>query len=196
MNRLMVRILSAALLMGAFVMTQAVAQTSSAPASKPFPAAKIAWINLDQVLLTCDEGVKQFDEIQEFVNKKSDEMDAMRKELETLKKELELQAPKLKEEAYLEKKRKIDNKEVDLQRFQQDTQSEINYRRDKATNVLGDKLVPVIIKIAKEKGINVVQTFSSTRDVWIDETLIITDEVIKAFNQANPVLSSKPSKNP
>jgi outer membrane protein len=196
MSRLMVRIIFAALLMAAFVMTQANAQTSSAPASASITPAKIAWINLDQVLLTCDEGAKIFEDIQKWVDLQSDKMEVKRNELDNLKKELSMQRSKLKEEVIAQKEEEIEDKELALQRFQQDTQKEINTKRDKATNALGKKLVPIIEKVAKEKGLNAVQVLSSSRDAWIDKSLIITEDIIKAYNQDNPAGASKSSSKP
>jgi outer membrane protein len=199
MSRLMVCILFTTLFMAAFVIPQADAQTSTAAASTSIAPAKIAWINLDQVLLTCDEGTKVFDEIQKFVETKSTEMEVMRKELDKLKNDLSLGAHILKDEVRAEKEDNIEAKDIALQRFQQDIQKEINARRDKATNALGKKLVPVIEKVAKEKGLNAVQVLSPSRDAWIDPALIITEDVIKAFNQANSFGASKapaPAKKP
>jgi outer membrane protein len=197
MSRLMVRILVAALFMAAFVIAQSHAQTSTATASASIAPAKIAWINLDQVLLTSNEGTKVFDEIQTFVEAKSTEMEVMRKELDRLKSNLSLRRDKITDEARAEEEDVIEAKDVALQRFQQDTQKEINTRRDKATSALGKKLVPVIEKVAKEKGLNAVQVLSPSRDAWIDSSLIITEEVIKAFNQANPTAKAPaPAKKP
>jgi outer membrane protein len=119
--------------------------------------------------------------------------------LDKLKDNLSMQGNKITDEARTELEDAIEAKDVALQRFQQDTQKEINARRDKATSTLGKKLVPVIEKVAKEKGLNAVQVLSSSRDAWIDSSLIITEEVIKAFNQANPAAASKtpaPAKKP
>jgi outer membrane protein len=197
MSRLTVRLLFAALLMGAFVITQADAQTSTAAASASIAPAKIGWINLDQVLLTSNEGTKVFDEIQSFVEAKSAEMEVMRKELDKLKNDLSVQGRILNDDAKAEKEDVIEAKDLALQRFQQDTQKEINTRRDKATNALGKKLVPVIEKVAKEKGLNAVQVLSPSRDAWIDPSLIITEDVIKAFNQATPAAKAPaPAKKP
>jgi outer membrane protein len=201
MSRLMVRILFAALLMAAFVITQADAQTSTTPASTSIAPAKIAWINLDQMLLTCDEGVKIFGDIQKWVDLMSDKSDALRAELDNLKKELSMQGPKLLDEIRMEKEEKIEEKEIALQRFQQDTRKEIDSKRDKATSSMAKKLTPIIERVAKEKGFNIVQVFNSSRDAWIDKSLFITEDVIKAYNQDNPVAGSKapastPAKKP
>jgi Skp family chaperone for outer membrane proteins len=200
MNRLMVRILFVALSMTAFVITQATAQTQTAQASASIAPAKIVWINLDQVILTCDEGAKMFEEIQKFVDAKSSEMNGMKTELNTLRSKLDLQGSKINDEARAEQEETIEAKDMALQRFQQDTQKEITSRRDRAMNALGKKLLPVIEKTAKEKGLQAVQILNSSRDAWIDPALIITEDIIKAYNQTYAGAASKapaaPAKKP
>jgi outer membrane protein len=191
MSRLMVRILFAALLVTVFALTLTVAQAPAAQASSSIAPAKIAWINLDQVILTCDEGAKMFDGIQNFIDAKTTEMNKMRVELDGTRNKLSAGGSKITDEYRAELEESIEAKDTELQRFQQDTQKNINALRDKATNSLGKKLLPVIEKIAKEKGLNAVQVLNSSRDAWIDPSLIITDDVIKAFNLANPVPASK-----
>jgi Skp family chaperone for outer membrane proteins len=124
-------------------------------------------------------------------------MEVMRKELDKLKNDLSRQGNRITDEARAEQEDIIEAKDVALQRFQQDTQKEINARRDKATSALGKKLVPVIEKVAKEKGLSAVQVLSPTRDAWVDPSLIITEDVIKAFNQATPTAKAPaPAKKP
>jgi outer membrane protein len=200
MSRSMLRILFAVLVAAVFVMTQAAAQTPAAQASASIAPVKIAWINLDQVILTCEEGKRMFEDIQKFVDTKSAEMEGLKKELDTLRSNLNVQASKITDEARADREEEIEVKDTALQRFQQDTQKVINAMRDKATNALGKKLLPVIEKIAKEKGLNAVQLLNSSRDAWIDPALIITEEVVKAYNLAYPVAATKapvaPAKKP
>jgi Skp family chaperone for outer membrane proteins len=200
MNRLMIRILFVALSITTAVMTQASAQTQTAQASASTAPVKFAWINLDQFILTCDEGARLFEDIQKYVDIKTSEMDGMRKELNSLKQQLEMQGSKINDEARTELEEKIEAKDMALQRFQQDTQKDITSRRDRATNTLGKKLLPVIEKVSKEKGLQAVQILNASRDAWIDPSLIITEDIIKAYNQINPVVGAKapaaPAKKP
>lgn len=168
------------------------AQTQAAP-TQPAPAApvvigpaKIAWFNLEQVILACEEGKKEFVAIQQFVDKKNGELEAMRKELDALKNQLNVQGPKLTDEARADLEDQIESKETTLQRFSQDTQKDIENRRNRAINFISRKVMPLIDKIAKEKGLSAVLLINPQRDAWIDASLIITEEVVKAYNAAHP----------
>lgn len=111
-----------------------------------------------------------------------------------------MQGAKLTDEARADLEEQIEITDTSLQRFQQDTQKEIDGRRMKATNYVGRKMLPVIEKIAKEKGLSAVVYLNSSRDAWVDSSLIITDEVIKAYNAAYPPSTLKapalPAKKP
>lgn len=182
------------------------AQTSAQPAatqpSASIPPAKLAWMNLEQAILSCDEGQGLFREIQKFVDDKNSELDAMRKEAENLRNQLNVQGSKLTDEARADLQDQVDSKELKLQRFQQDTQREIENRKTRAANHIGTKMQPLIEKISKAKGISAVMIFSSTRDAYVDPSLDMTEEIIEAYNLAHPVSTPKtpgtaaPAKKP
>jgi outer membrane protein len=175
-------------------------QTPAPPAAAPAqtaPAApavigpsKVAWLNLEQAIVQSEEGKREFAEIQKFVDKKNSELQSMQKELETLRNQLQVQGPKLTDEAREDLEAQIETKDTLLQRFSQDTQKEIENRRVRTTNFIGRRMLPVIEKLSKEKGLSAVQFLNPSRDAWVDPALIITDEVIKAYNQAHPATAS------
>ena len=59
-----------------------------------------------------------------------------------------------------------------------------------ATRMKTSQMLPVVEKLSKEKGLSAVQYLNPTRDAWVDPSLIITDEVIKAYNAAHPATAS------
>ncbi len=163
---------------------------AQAPADS-FPTAKIAWINLEQVVFTCDEGKEKFSEIQAFVDEKNKENDKLRAELEKLRNQLQVQGSKLTDEARADLEEQIEEKETNLQRFQQDTQKEIENRRLRTTNYIGKRLQAVFEKAAKEKGIHAILFFNSSRDAYVDGSLNLSEEIIKYYNQMYPVAAAK-----
>jgi len=190
----------------------ACAQAAAAPQTQPAPLqpavpvvigpAKLAWLNLEQAILTCDDGKREFGGVQQYVDKKNQELEQLRKESETLKNQLSVQGAKLTDEARADLEVQIESKDTYLQRFQQDTQKDIENRRTRVVNAIGRKMIPVIEKIAKEKGLSAVLYINPTRDAFIDPSLLITEEVIQAYNMAYPAGAAKapaapaPAKKP
>ena len=195
MNRRIVAILLPAALALA---TLALAQTPAPPAAAPavIGNAKVVWFNLEQAIVSCEEGKQQFSVIASHVEQKNAELEGLRKELDALRNQLQVQGPKLTDEARADLEEQIDAKDTQLQRFQQDTQKDIDSRRVKAQNYIGRKLLTVIDKVAKEKGVTAVFILNPSRDAWIDPSLVITDEIVKAYNTAFPVAAAKPAAAP
>ncbi len=198
-RRLVLSTISAVLLLPLLGLAQAPAGTAAAPAA--VGPAKIAWLNLEQAIFSTDDGKKEFGEVQKFVDRKNSELEALKKEVETLKNQLSIQGAKLTDDARADLEEQIEAKDTNLQRFQQDTQKEIDSRRVKTTNLIGRKMLPVIERVAKDKGLSAVVYINPSRDAYIDPALVITDEVIKAYNQANPGGAAKvpapaPAKKP
>jgi Skp family chaperone for outer membrane proteins len=193
MNRIFLAFLLVVVLMPLSGIAQtapaATQQASAAPAT--IGPAKLAWLSLEEVIYTCDEGKREFTEIQNYMTKKQTELDTLRKELENLKNQLSVQGSKLTDEAQSELEAKIESKNTEIERFQTDVQKDIDNRRTKATNYVGKRMLTVLDKIAKEKGLSAVLYVSSSRDAYIDQSLLITEEVVKAYNQAYPVTAEK-----
>jgi len=193
-RRLVLSVLSAVLLLPILGMAQA--PTAAAAAPVVIGPAKVAWLNLEQAIFSTDDGKREFGEVQKFVDKKNAELEALKKELDTLRSQLSIQGAKLTDEARADLEEQIEAKDTGLQRFQQDTQKEIDSRRVKTTNLIGRKMLPVIEKLAREKGLSAVVYINPSRDAYIDPSIIITDEVIKAYNQANAGGAAKAPATP
>jgi Skp family chaperone for outer membrane proteins len=163
----------------------------AAPAQAAAPAAigpvKVAFANIQQIIYTCDEGKRDAATLQQYIDGKNSELQKLTKELEGLRSQLEVQGSKLTDEARAELAETIDAKDTNFQRFQQDTQKDIDARRAKLQNAIARKMLPVIEKLAKEKGLHAVQ-FLDTSNIfaYVDPSLIISDEIIKAYNAAFP----------
>ena len=183
MSRWIMRILLAALWAPVLGLAQNAAQAPAPQASAVVTPVKMAWISLEQAVFTCEEGKKEFAAVQKFVDAKNIELENLRKEDESLKNQLSVQGSKLTDEARAELEEQIEAKDTALQRFQQDTQKEIDSRRVRVTSYIGKRMQPVIEKVAKEKGLNAVLIFNPSRDAYVDPSLNLTEEIIKAYNQ-------------
>jgi outer membrane protein len=175
MSRLIIRVLFAAL----WLPLVGLAQTS-APAAGPL---KIVWIDLNQAILSSDQGKKEFAELQKFMDAKRAEMDARKKEVEDLQNKVEVQGPKLTDDAREELEMKYETKNTELQRFQQDAQKELETRQNRIGNAIGKKMAPVIKEYADAKGISAVLILSQSRDAYVSPGVIVTEDIVKAYNQ-------------
>lgn len=188
-----------ALLLGLTIWGVAQNPPQNPPATNPAPAAqaavpavigpaKVAFVAIQYAVASCDEGKKESTSLQQYIDAMSAELQKRQKEVDALKNQLELTGTKLNEDARADLANEIDSKDTALQRFQQDTQKDIDYRRQKMQNAIVKKMASIIEKVAKEKGVNVV-LFPDVANAfgYVDAGLFITDDVIKAYNLAYPV---------
>lgn len=158
-----------------------------------FAPAKIAFVDILQAITACEEGKLESAAWQQFVNTKNAELQTRQKDVEALRNQLGLQVTKLTDDARVELADQIEIKDTDLERFKQDTQKEIERRRLRFQNAIGRKMVIIIGKLAKEKGLSAVQSLDQTRDLFVDPALFITDDLIQAYNQAFPTPATAPT---
>jgi outer membrane protein len=178
MSRLLIRVLFAALCLPLVGMAQ-----TSTPAASAAGPQKIVWIDLNAAILSCDQGKAEFAELQKFMDAKRAEMDALKKEVDDLQRKVEVQGPKLSDEARDELEMQYESKNTALQRFQQDAQKELEARQNRIANAIGKKMAPVIKKYAEEKGISSVEILNQSRDAYIAPSVIVTEDIVKAYNQ-------------
>ncbi|MBZ5497909.1 MAG: OmpH family outer membrane protein [Acidobacteriia bacterium] len=156
--------------------------------------AKVAFVDIQQAITLCDEGKKESAILQQYVDQKSQELQKMQKELEGLRNQLELTGSKLNDDARQDLADAIESKDTQVQRFQQDTQKDIDSRRQKLQNTIARKMLTSIEKVAKEKGANVVQFLGITNIYgYVDPSLVITEDVVKAYNIAYPAAAVSPA---
>lgn len=144
-------------------------------------------MNIDQVIMSCDEGKRDFGELQKYVDQKTKEGEALNNDVNTLKNQLAIQGTKLTDEARADLEEQLEKKSTQLQRFQQDTQGQVDNRRTRIANRIAKKAQPLIEKASKEKGLSFVLYLNQSLVAWVDPSIIITGEIIKAYNAAYPV---------
>lgn len=166
-------------------------ETRSSANVVDIPAA-IAFINIQQVIAACEEGKRENDDWQHWAEKKQSELEEIRKERDDLKNKLDIQGDKLIEEARLDLVDIIDAKDILLQRGQQDVQREADRRQRRLANTVYQKVLPVIEKIAEERSLDSVFFIDGNRDAYIRPSLLVTEEVIDAYNAAYPIEDQMP----
>ncbi len=198
MHRILVITLALVLLCSAAALQAQEPATQAAPPAA-LSATKVGWVDLEQVIMRCEEGKKELADLQALVEKRTGEMRGLQQEGQFLTDQIRVQGDKLRIEAREELQAQIESKNLQLQRFQEDSQKEVDNRRARITNTMTKKVVPVIEKIAREKGLSFVMYINPTIAAYIDPASVITDEVVAAYNAAHPPAAAPqaaPAKKP
>src|SRR5262245_43344515 len=149
------------------------AQTPAQPAHKPaakgsLPQLHAAWVDLDRAIATSAEGKQRPHELQKGVDEKAANLERMRTDLAALNNKLKPGEDKLTDTDRDQLETQIAELQTRMQRFQQDSQVDVDRRKNRIGALMTRKLRPFIEKVAKSKGVNAVFYTSGTLDGWID----------------------------
>src|SRR5581483_3689380 len=173
------------------------AQTPPPPAQPPapFPAgAKIAFFDPRVVFQSSKEGQAALQRVKALTDKKQTENNDRQKKLAADQQKLQTSGSMLNDAARAQLEKDIEKQQVDMQRFQQDAQAEINELQQEVQNDFVKKLQPIVDKIAAEKGLHLLFNSAEAGLAWAAPGLDLTPEVIKALDGPKPAAGAAPKQ--
>jgi outer membrane protein len=179
----------------------ATAQSAPAPLPPrpPFQAGlKYAYINVQEIAATSNEGKGFNAKVQALQEQKVKEIQDRNKALVAAQEKLEKGASVMNETARVQLQADIERQQRDIQRLTEDAQQEITALTQQLQGEFERRLTPVVDRVAKEKGVHFIFSAQESGLVWADPTMDLTQDVIKAFDAqvtAKPAASA-PAPSP
>ena len=165
------------------------AQPAQPPA--PFPVgAKTAFINPQRIFQESVEGKAAVTRINTLIQKKQTEGQDRQKALQANQQKLQTSGAVMNEQARSQLEKEIEKQQVDGQRFQQDAQAEIQELQNEVQQEFIKKVSPLIVSVAKEKGLQMVFDLSNAGLAWWDPGLDLTNDVIKKLDGVKPAAAA------
>ena len=163
----------------------------------PESAQKIGFVDSLQVLYETQEGKREISKIQAFLEEKQKDFDSQRMGLDRLKQQFESEVRTLDRQTGMERQRTIEDKELQLTRFQEDTQGEIARRRDEALRTISEKVREILVEYGKEQKFGAIFLRGETQ-VYVDPALDFTSQIIRIYDQkyGRPMASGPPPTTP
>ena len=164
----------------------------------PFPAgAKIAYINIQRIANESAEGKAATAKVQALNQKKVVELNEKNKLMQADQQKLQAGGTVMSDAARGELEKKIERQRVDIDRYTQDAQQEVQELQQNLQNEFQRKLMPIVQQVAQEKGLHLLFSVVDSGLVWGDPGLDVTADVIKRFDSgpaaaAAPKAESKP----
>ena len=103
-------------------------------------------------------------------------------EFEGLRKQFAAQRATLTDVKVAELQKQIEDREIQLKRFQADAQQQLEEARRKELEVLEKQIMPVIDEVGREQKLQLIFNKFQSGLVYAEETLDITDQVLRRFN--------------
>lgn len=170
------------LLVGAAV---AVAYTGMALAQAQ---QKVATIHIQNALIGTKEGQKAAATLQAKIDPKRKEIEAKQAEIAGKQAELNKSRNTMAEARLASLQRDIDSLTKSLQRETQDIQEELQQEQDKVLNELGQKMMVVIDKYARDNAYTMVIDISTQQSpvLWAAPSVDITKEIVDLYDKNTP----------
>ena len=149
---------------------------------------KVAIIHVQNAILSTKEGQKAAGDLTAKFAPKKAELDKKQADLASLQDQLRKGSATMSEEVKNKLMRDFDSGNKNLQRDTQDAQDELDQEQGKVMQELGNKMMGVIEKYATQNGIAMVVDVSNpqTPVLWASQTIDITGDIVKLYDQANP----------
>ncbi|MGD2114358.1 MAG: OmpH family outer membrane protein [Acidobacteriota bacterium] len=146
---------------------------------------KVAVIDVERILLESERGKAALGEIESLRQQKQQEGQAMQQEIQELRQQVTDGRLSLSEERLAELQKKLEDKVIALQRFQDDANRELTKTRDQVLKTVEDSVFPVINQVGEEGGYTLIFNKFSSGLIYADDAVDITAEVIERYNQGS-----------
>ena len=176
------------------------AQTGSAPTASPAPSAapaaitpatltRIGIVNIQAAIISTNEGQRDFETLRKKFDPKRNELESLNQEVENLKKQLSTTGDKLNEDARGNLLKQIDSKQKTLQRSYEDANNELQAQQNEIATRIGQKMMEVLDKYAKEHGYSVILDYSGQASpvLWAANSVDVTPILVEAYNGVSGV---------
>jgi outer membrane protein len=143
---------------------------------------KIGCVDIQKAVNECNAGKEAKKAITKEIEKFQRLIAEKQKELQTMKESYEKQSPMLSQEARAAKEKEYQNKLREFQRWGEDSQNEINQKKNEKERDISIGLQKVIQKVGADEGFTLVLEKNETIVLYASKSIDITDKVIKVFD--------------
>ena len=148
--------------------------------------AKIGFINTVEVLYGTEEGQIELEKLNQFGTEKQNQLATEGTTLQQLQEQYAAQQASLNALTRAEMEREIQDRDLQLKRLQEDIQLEFNERQNEVLERMSVKIQEIINEYAPQNGFGVIFLRNETQ-TFVDNSLDITPDIVRIYNERNPV---------
>lgn len=164
---------------------------AQAPAvAAPSAPMKMAFVDLQRIAAESNEGKAASAKVQALTQKKSAELGEKTKALQANQQKLQQGGAVLNDTARAAAQKEVDRLTVEIDRFQQDANAEVQELQQQLQGEFQEKLRPILDAMVKELSIGLLFSYGDAGAIFIDPSLDITGDVIKRFDTAKPAAAA------
>ena len=163
------------------------ARGQSAPPAAPAPGTRVAYVDIRAAMQSTAEGKQMGAELQSQFASKQAELETMSKQLEEIQNQLRARQQTMSDEERARLERTRERLQRQLQRKQEEYQQDANDAQQDAFDKLGRKMADVVSRYARDNNFSVILDASQACAIYCSNQLDVTQEIIRLYDQANPV---------
>ena len=191
MKRILLSLAATAVTVVAWGQTPA---TAPAPAAAPSGPPKVAVINVDRLVTDSAVGKEAFARVKKLADTKKDEGEKLTKDLREMEQKLADQGSALADDKREALQKTYQEKAIAFKRFQDDANRDLETAQKKELGELEKRVFPIINQVGKERGFTLIFNKFQSGLVFADDSVDITDDVLKVFNTTVAVPATKPAE--
>ena len=194
MTRFSVAAVFSVMVLGASAFAQTPPPATAVPPQQA--PLRMAFLDLQRIAAESTEGKAASSKVQALTQKKSAELQDKTKSLQSNQQKLQQGGAVLNEAARAQTQREIDRLTVEIDRFQEDANAEVQELQQSLQAEFQEKLRPVVDAVVKELAIGLLFSAGDAGAIYVDPSLDITGEVIKRFDSGKYSTAAKPAAAP
>ena len=156
-------------------------------AATPAVAGKIGFLNTEQAIKYVQEGKRQFEALNAWADQKSDEVEALQKRVNELTDQYNTQRSIASADALGRIERDLLKAQRDLEDLGRSVQRDYEEKQRELLADVAYRVRTVASDFAKANDFDVVFTLDSQPLVYINDAVIITDGVIRLYDERFPI---------
>jgi outer membrane protein len=143
---------------------------------------KIGFVDIQKAVNECNAGKEAKKAIVKEVEKVQRQFADKQKELQTMKESLDKQAPMLNPDVRATKEKDLQNRVREFQRWQEDSQNEVNQKRTEMERNIALGLQKLIQKLGTDEGYTLIMELNENIVLFASKAIDLTDRVIKLYD--------------
>jgi len=159
---------------------------------------KIGFVNSQEVLYGTIEGKEGLADLDRFMAQQRNGFETRNTELARLQQDLQTKGPTLNADAAARLQRDIEQKQIELRRYQEDAEAEFNQKQAAMLQGISEKVQQIIEEYAQQNSFLVIFMRDQTQ-AFVSPNLDITQEIIRIYNEKHPgkgTAAAAPSTTP
>jgi len=161
-------------------------------------AGKVAVINIQGAIVSTKDGQKAASELDAKTQPKKKELEQKQNEINGLQDQFNKGQNTLSDATKNDLYKNIEVKKKSLQRDVEDAQAELEQDQQKILQQLGQKMMAVIERYARDNGYTLVVDVSNpqTPVLYASPSIDITKEIVELYDKSNAAMTSPPAAAP